>query len=124
MTRPASGTPEEFKGKRNNKTTVRRNMFATKIPQINEVFEATRYEDDIAPIIKQLVVIRILRGITQAEMATACGIRKAALSMVETGRKLPTLALLLRMAFVVGAKVELTGWMDKPIVDNRKDEEE
>lgn len=124
MTRRASGTPEKFK-KRNNRSKVRRNMFAIKIPQINEVFEATNMDEDIAPVVKQLVVVRIFRGITQKDMATACGVKAAAIAMIETGRKLPTLGLLLRMAFVVGAKIELTGWMDTPKrIINHKEEEE
>lgn len=125
MSRPAAGTPPKFRKKTKRRAKIQRNLFAVKIPQINEVFEATKLEGEIAPLVKQLIVIRIFRGITRKDMATACGVRTSSITNIETGVKLPTLGLLLRMAFVVGAKIELTGWMDTPVKEiERKDEEE
>lgn len=101
-------------------------MFAIKIPQINEVFEATNMDNDIAPVVKQMVIVRIFRGISQKDMATACGVNASAIAGIETGKKLPTLGLLLRMGFVLGGTIEFTGWMNTPKRRSEpvKDEEE
>lgn len=90
----------------------RERYFKSKIPEASKVLEATKLEGSIAPVIKQIIILRIMKGITSSEMATSCSVSIITYRKIERGESLPTLALLLRMAFVVNARIELTGWMD------------
>lgn len=91
----------------------RERYFAKKVPNVQEVLAATSLDVNLAPVIKQIIILRLVNGITTGEMATACNVSLQNYRLIESGDRLPTLSLLLRMAYVVGGRIELVGWTEK-----------
>ena len=123
MPRRASGTPKKHIPKRKNNPVDRRRVayVEAKVPEVEEVFDAMVENNYVAPLIRQMIIIRIMRGITRDQLALACGIKKDAVTMIELGRKLPTLGLLIRMAYVLKGRIEFVGWMDDPALKRRSE---
>lgn len=64
---------------------------------------------DLLAILARLRAIRLARGLSLTDVATASGIHKPALSLLEGGKNLnPTLDTLRRYAAAVGARIDCT----------------
>ncbi|MFG2439633.1 helix-turn-helix domain-containing protein [Streptomyces sp. NPDC048508] len=59
---------------------------------------------------------RIRRGVSQAQLAELAGTGQAAISRIESGRDLPTLALLGRIAAALDCRltIDFTSDLDRP----------
>lgn len=69
-------------------------------PEFREAWEAS----DPA---YQLARLRILRGLTQQQLAERVGTRQPSIARLESGREEPKLGFLRRVAEALGAKVEV-----------------
>ena len=69
-------------------------------PEFREAWEAS----DPA---YQLARLRILRGLTQQQLAEKVGTRQPSIARLESGREEPKLGFLRRVAEALGAKVEV-----------------
>jgi transcriptional regulator with XRE-family HTH domain len=73
----------------------------------------------IGPVVERL---RRRSGLTQAELARRIGTTQAAISKIETGRTVPGLELLDRIATTVGRSITLTlgAAPDRPSMEERR----
>jgi predicted transcriptional regulator len=55
----------------------------------------------------QIARLRIQRGLTQAQLAEMVGTKQPAIARIESGKSLPSLSFLKRIAEVLGAYVEI-----------------
>ena len=55
----------------------------------------------------QVARLRIMRGLSQKELAELTGTKQPAIARLESGEKLPSLSFLRRVAEALGASVEL-----------------
>jgi len=55
----------------------------------------------------QIARLRMLRGLTQAQLAEMVGTRQPSIARLENGNSTPSLSFLIRIADVLGAKIEL-----------------
>ncbi len=55
----------------------------------------------------QITRLRLLRGMTQAELADKVGTRQPSIARLENGSSLPSLSFLERIADALGAQVEI-----------------
>jgi DNA-binding XRE family transcriptional regulator len=55
----------------------------------------------------QVARLRILRGLSQAELAQRVGTKQPSIARLESGRDEPTLSLLRRVAEALGARLEV-----------------
>ncbi|MGW6262708.1 helix-turn-helix transcriptional regulator [Streptomyces sp. NPDC055085] len=62
-------------------------------------------------------VWRIRRGVSQAQLAERAGTGQAAISRIESGRDLPTLALLSRIASALDCRLTVDFRADSPHTD-------
>lgn len=96
-----------------DKQEKRQEKFAKKrANELSDIFKQAIGDTMIAPVVKQIAVVRIIKGISLEDMATACNMKRIQYIKIERGKLMPSLHTLLRMAFVVGGKIEFTGWMD------------
>ncbi len=59
-------------------------------------------------------LLRVNRDMTQAQLATACGISQQAISKIETGSGDPSYSLAMRIAHVLGCTIDELYAEDKP----------
>src|SRR4051794_29665433 len=80
----------------------------------------TTYEDTQARngLVGSIVQLRIDRGLTQYELATACGTTQSAISDFETGLAEPRLVTVQRIARVLGARILVQLWNGPFLVFN------
>ena len=72
----------------------------------------------IGPVVERL---RSEAGLTQSELARRVGTTQAAISKIETGRTVPGLELLDRLATALGRSITLTlGAIDRPSIEDRR----
>ncbi len=55
----------------------------------------------------QIARLRLLRGLTQAQLAEKVGTRQSSIDRLENGSRMPSLSFLERIARVLDAKVEI-----------------
>jgi transcriptional regulator with XRE-family HTH domain len=55
----------------------------------------------------QIARLRILRGLSQAQLAELAGTRQPSIARLENGNSLPSLSFLQRLAAALGAKIEM-----------------
>ena len=55
----------------------------------------------------QIARLRILRGLSQAQLAEMAGTRQPSIARLENGNSLPSLSFLQRLAAALGAKIEV-----------------
>jgi len=67
-------------------------------------YEALEPEHQIA---RQLIALRLARGLTQADLAARAGTQQVSVSRVETGTTVPTLPLLKKLAQAMDAHLEI-----------------
>lgn len=72
-----------------------------KDPEFRRVYEESEPAD-------QLARLRILRGLTQQEMADRAGMTQSIVARVESGRANPSLSTLERLAEALGGHVKIT----------------
>jgi len=73
---------------------------ALKDPEFREEWEASEPS-------YQVTRLRILRGLTQAELARRVGTQQPSIARLESGRDEPTLSFLRRVAEALGARLEV-----------------
>lgn len=59
-------------------------------------------------VMRKIVEARIAEGMTQAELAKACGMKQANLSRLENGNGNPSVATLQKIAHGLGRKLEIS----------------
>lgn len=59
-------------------------------------------------VMRRIVEARIAEGMTQAELAKACGMKQANLSRLENGNGNPSVATLQKIAHGLGRKFEIS----------------
>ena len=59
-------------------------------------------------VMRRIVEARIAEGMTQAELAEACGMKQANLSRLENGNGNPSVATLQKIAHGLGRKLEIS----------------
>ena len=59
-------------------------------------------------VMRRIVEARIAEGMTQAELAKACGMKQANLSRLENGNGNPSVATLSKIAHGLGRKLEIS----------------
>lgn len=75
-----------------------------KRPGFKEALEETRLEYEIA---RALIKARIERGLTQAEVAKQMHTKQSVISRVESGRTLPSLLFLKKLAQVLNLSLQI-----------------
>ena len=83
-------------------------------PAFAEEYERLALSSAIAAAVIRL---RIERDLTQAELAKLVGTRQSAISRVESGRHMPSLAFIARIGHALGAEVEI-GFNEKEQSEN------
>ena len=73
-------------------------------PEFAREYEALEPEHQIA---RQLIALRLERGLSQAELAERAGTKQASVSRVERGVTTPSLPLLKRLAEALDARLEV-----------------
>ncbi len=74
---------------------------------------------------KRIVEARNRKGLSQAQVAGESGVTPAAVSQIESGRRVPTIPVLHRIATVLGVSIDyLTGQTDKPELEDLLQQEE
>ena len=73
---------------------------ALRDPEFREAWEASEPAYQVARL-------RILRGLTQAELAQRVGTQQPSIARLESGRDVPTLTFLRRVAQALGARLEV-----------------
>ena len=73
-------------------------------PEFVREYEALEPEHQIA---RQLIALRLARGLTQADLAARAGTRQVSVSRVETGATVPKLPLLKKLARALDAHLEI-----------------
>lgn len=68
--------------------------------------------DDCASLIDQLIQVRKQQGLTQKQLADACGLTQSVVARIETKKSVPTVATFCRIASALGASVSVV--CDKP----------
>ena len=76
-----------------------------KDPEFKEEWDKREPEYEIK---KQIIEARIASGMTQEQLAEACGIKQSNLSRLENGESNPTLSTLQLLAHGMGKKLKLT----------------
>ena len=79
-----------------------------------EDWEAEKLQDDAFAAAAQalepgyqIARLRILRGLSQAQLAELVGTRQPSIARLENGNSLPSLSFLQRLASALGARIEL-----------------
>jgi transcriptional regulator with XRE-family HTH domain len=62
----------------------------------------------------QIARLRILRGLSQAQLAEMVGTRQPSIARLENGNSVPSLSFLQRLAAALGAKIEVRLIPDEP----------
>ena len=73
-------------------------------PEFVREYEALEPEYQIA---RQLIALRLARGLTQTDLAARAGTQQVSVSRVETGATVPTLPLLKKLAQAMDAHLEI-----------------
>lgn len=73
-------------------------------PQFREAYDALEEEYELR---RQLIALRLARGLTQEELAECVGTKQSGISRLESGSHRPSLAMLEKVAAALGAKVEI-----------------
>jgi len=73
-------------------------------PEFVREYEALEPEHQIA---RQLIALRLARGLTQTDLAAQAGTQQVSVSRVETGATVPTLPLLKKLAQALDARLEI-----------------
>ena len=74
-------------------------------PEFQEEWEAQAPEREVA---RRIVEARMAQGMTQVELAEACGMKPANLCRLENGNGNPSVATLNKIAQGLGCKLEIT----------------
>jgi len=80
-------------------------------PEFAREYEALEPEHQIA---RQLIALRLERGLSQAELAKRAGTKQASVSRVERGVTTPSLPLLKRLAEALDARLEVLFVSEEP----------
>ncbi|MCD7929290.1 MAG: helix-turn-helix domain-containing protein [Clostridiales bacterium] len=64
--------------------------------------------EDCSALIDQLVQIRKDQGLTQKQLAVACGLTQSVVARFESKRTTPTVATFCRIASALGASISIT----------------
>jgi transcriptional regulator with XRE-family HTH domain len=70
--------------------------------------------DLVHDIAGQVIALRLARGVTQARLAQYVGTKQSAISRLEGADHFPSLALLQKIAHVLGARVEVIFRLQPP----------
>lgn len=62
-------------------------------------------------VIQKLIMIRKEKGLTQTELAEMCGLKQAMIARLESGKSIPTITTLIKIAAALDYTLDL-----KPIV--------
>jgi DNA-binding XRE family transcriptional regulator len=76
--------------------------------------------DDLAPAY-QIARLRIMRGLTQKELAEMVGTKQPSIARLESGKDTPTLGLLRRVAEALGAHLTVSVEPCEPVQHNSSD---
>jgi len=80
------------------KTQLRQN------PEFVREYAALEPESQVA---RDVLALRLQRGLSQAELAAKAGTKQASVSRVERAETVPSLTLLKKLATALGARVEI-----------------
>ncbi len=75
-----------------------------KDPAFRKVYEETRLEYEIA---RALILARVKKRLTQAQLAKKLKTRQSVISRVESGKSTPSLSFLKRLANVLGTSLSV-----------------
>lgn len=75
-----------------------------KDPAFRKVYEETRLEYEIA---RALILARVKKRLTQAQLAKKLKTRQSVISRVESGKSTPSLSFLKRLAGVLGMSLSV-----------------
>ena len=73
-------------------------------PEFRKVYEETRLEYEIA---RALILARVKKRLTQAQLAKKLKTRQSVISRVESGKTTPSLSFLKRLASVLGTSLSV-----------------
>lgn len=73
-------------------------------PEFKKVYEETRLEYEIA---RALILARVKKRLTQAQLAKKLKTRQSVISRVESGKSTPSLSFLKRLASVLGTSLSV-----------------
>lgn len=83
--------------------SVRKQVLAN--PEVKAEYEALKPEFDFA---RRVITMRSTTGLTQREFAEQVGINQSQLARIESGKQMPKLETLARVAAAAGYKVEVS----------------
>ncbi len=83
---------------------LKKNIFDSN-NKVKEEYDSLYLEYEI---IKQLIEIRIKKNITQKELAKMIGTKQSNISRIETGKSLPSLSILYKMANALNKEIKIT----------------
>ena len=75
-----------------------------KDPEFRKVYEETRFEYEIA---RALILARVKKRLTQAQLAKKLKTKQSVISRVESGKTTPSLSFLKRLASVLGTSLSV-----------------
>ena len=75
-----------------------------KDPEFRKVYEETRLEYEIA---RALILARVKKRLTQAQLAKKLKTKQSVMSRVESGKTTPSLSFLKRLASVLGTSLSV-----------------
>ena len=75
-----------------------------KDPEVRKAWKETRLEYEIA---RALILARVKKHLTQAQLAKKLKTRQSVISRVESGKSTPSLSFLKRLASVLGASLSV-----------------
>jgi len=75
-----------------------------KDPEFRKVYEETRLEYEIA---RALILARVKKRLTQAQLAKKLKTKQSVISRVESGKTTPSLSFLKRLASVLGTSLSV-----------------
>ncbi|KKQ96534.1 MAG: Helix-turn-helix domain protein [Candidatus Levybacteria bacterium GW2011_GWA1_39_11] len=73
-------------------------------PEVRKAWKETRLEYEIA---RALILARVKKHLTQAQLAKKLKTRQSVISRVESGKSTPSLSFLKRLASVLGASLSV-----------------
>lgn len=83
--------------------SVRKQVLAN--PEVKAEYEALKPEFDFA---RRVIAMRSTTGLTQREFAEQIGIKQSQLARIESGKQMPKLETLARVAAAAGYKIEVS----------------
>lgn len=83
-----------------------------KNPEVKAEYEKLNTEFDIA---RQFIALRKEQGMSQREFARVVGIKQPQLARLESGREIPKIQTLIKIAKQVGYNIEVRVVREKPI---------